>query len=135
MTASDLPPTRAPTTPPGQITLEDVEYYHRCFYTRTVPRGPDSPASSLQPYLGSRHDWDWLRAVAPEPVMSRRLQRYTPGILTGKWRGTLLVRPVWFHDVLLESLTSPSSPPLSCDDGDNDPPSLRHHSIVTSPRS
>ena len=101
MTTSDLPPTRA-QTPPGRITLEDVEYYHNFFYTRTVPRGPGSPASPLQPCLGSRHDWDWQRAVAPEPVMSRRLQRYKPGILTGKWRGTLLVRLMWFHDTLLE---------------------------------
>ena len=86
MTASDLPPTRA-QTPPGRITLEDVEYYHRFFHTRTVPRAPSSPTN------GSRHDWDWQRAVASEPAMSRHLQRYTPGVLTGKWRGTLLVRP------------------------------------------
>ena len=98
MTASDLPPTRA-QTPPGRITLEDVEYYHRFFHTRVVPRELGSPASPLQPCLGSRHDWDWQRAVAPEPAMSRHLKRYTPGVLTGKWRGTLLVR-------LLRVLTS-----------------------------
>lgn len=91
MTDPDLPPTRA-QTPPGSITLEDVEYYHRFFATRTVPRGPGSPASPLQPCLGSRHDWDWQRAVASEPAMSRHLQRYTPGVLTGKWRGTLLAQ-------------------------------------------
>lgn len=92
MTAPDVPPTRE-HTPPGSITLEDVEYYHHFFNTRTVPRGPDSPTNPLRP-LGSRHDWDWQRAVASEPAMSRHLQRYKPGVLTGKWRGTLLVRPL-----------------------------------------
>ncbi|KAH9064380.1 hypothetical protein EDB87DRAFT_1598702 [Lactarius vividus] len=91
VTTSGLPPTRA-QTPPGQITLEDVVYYHSFFRTRVVPRGPDSPASLLQARPGSRHDWDWQRAVAPEPAMSRHLQRYTPGVLTGKWRGTLLAQ-------------------------------------------
>ena len=86
MTASDLPPTRA-QTPPGRITLEDVEFYHRFFHTRTVSCGPGS-------LTNTRHDWDWQRAVASEPAMSRHLQRYTPGVLTGKWRGTLLVRPL-----------------------------------------
>jgi hypothetical protein len=109
MTTSDLPPTREQTTPPGHITLEDVEYYHRFFYTRTVPRGPGSPASSL----GHRHDWDWKRAVASEPAISRRIRRYTPGVLTGKWRGTLLVRPACFYVTPPRSLISPSSRPLS----------------------
>ncbi|KAF8266060.1 hypothetical protein EI94DRAFT_237076 [Lactarius quietus] len=90
MTSPDLPPTRADTTPPGLITLDDVEYYNRSFNTRTVPRGPGSPANPLQPCLSGRHDWDWQRAIASDPVMSRPLQRYTPGSLTGKWRGTLL---------------------------------------------
>ncbi|KAI9449022.1 hypothetical protein BJY52DRAFT_1228029 [Lactarius psammicola] len=90
-TAPDLPPTRA-QTPPGRIALEDVEYYHSFFCTRTVPHGPGSPASPLQPSLGTRHDWDWQRAVASEPGMSRHLRRYTPGVLTGKWRGTLLAQ-------------------------------------------
>ena len=107
MTTSDLPPTRAQTTPPGHVTLEDVEYYHRIFYTRTVPRGPGSPLSPLR----NRHDWDWQRAVALEPTMSRRIRRYTPGVLTGKWRGTLLVRPACFYLTPLESLTSHSSHP------------------------
>ncbi|KAH9039102.1 hypothetical protein EDB85DRAFT_2141354 [Lactarius pseudohatsudake] len=128
MTTSDLPPTRA-QTPPGRIALEDVVYYHRFFHTRVVPRGPGSPASLLQARLGSLHDWDWQRAVASEPAMSRHLQRYTPGILTGKWRGTLLVRPLRVpmlpHSAVTNVVlfTSPLLLRLSCDgDDDDDPP-------------
>jgi hypothetical protein len=127
MTTSDLPLTRAQTTPPGLVTLEDVEYYHRFFSTRTVPRGPGSPTSPLQPCLGSRHDWDWQRAVALEPAMSRRPQRYTPGILTGKWRGIRLVRPAFFpcYPTTITNISLPNHIPClipSCDDDDDDPP-------------
>ena len=122
MTADDLPLTRAQTTPPGVLTLEDVEYFHRFFSTRTVPRGPGSPTSPLQPCFGRRHDWDWQRAVAQEPALSRRPQRYTPGILTGKWRGIRLVRPAFVHATPLESLTSLSSQSPILFDDDDDPP-------------
>lgn len=66
-------------------TVEDIELYNSSFRTRTIPRGPglsDSPSTC--------HDWDWLRAVAGDPFMSDSVRGYTPGILTGKWRGTEL---------------------------------------------
>ena len=69
------------------LTMEDVELYNESFRTRTIPRGPglsDSPSTC--------HDWDWLRAVAGDPFMSDSVRRYTPGVLTGKWRGTEMVR-------------------------------------------
>ncbi len=81
------------------LTVEDIELYNSTFRTRTVPRGPGC-AGRLSP--STCHDWDWLRAVAGDPFMSDSLRRYTPGILTGKWRGTELVRlvrvsaAVWF---------------------------------------
>ena len=87
-----LPPYRAPSREWDEIdspTTEDIEHYNSSFRTRTVPRGPG--------FLGSpstHHDWDWLRAVAGDPFMSEPLRGYTPGILTGKWRGTELVRPL-----------------------------------------
>ncbi|KAI9435812.1 hypothetical protein H4582DRAFT_625106 [Lactarius indigo] len=129
MTASDLPLTRA-QTPPGRITLEDVVYYRRFFHTRVVPRGPGSPASPLQAPLGSRHGWDWQRAVATKPAMSHHLQRYTPGVLTGKWRGTLLVRLLRVPMLPCSTVTNialftPLSliPVFSYDgDNDDDPP-------------
>lgn len=73
------------------MTAEDIEDYNRSFCTRPVPRGPGSP-STVGSSLSTRHDWDWLRAVATDPILSGSLPRYTPGILTGKWRGTTLVR-------------------------------------------
>ncbi|KAH9957791.1 hypothetical protein BC827DRAFT_1269982 [Russula dissimulans] len=69
----------------GATVEEDIEHYFR---TRTVPRGPVSPGP-LSSSPSTRHDWDWLRAVAGNPT-SGSLRRYTPGILTGKWRGTAL---------------------------------------------
>ena len=71
----------------GEWTLEEVEEYNDSFRTRTVPRDPGSLDS-----LSTCHDWDWLRAVAGDPFMSEPLRRYTPGVLTGKWRGTEMVR-------------------------------------------
>jgi len=77
------------------LTVEDIEHYNSSFRTRTVPRGPGSPGDP-----STRHDWDWLRGVAGDPFMSGSIRRYTPGILTGKWRGTELVR-------LLRALNAP----------------------------
>jgi hypothetical protein len=89
-----LPSYRAPSREQSQSesqidgpTLEDIELYNSSFRTRTIPRGPGCPDSP-----SACHDWDWLRAVAGDPFMSDSLRRYTPGILTGKWRGTELVR-------------------------------------------
>jgi hypothetical protein len=80
----------------GQIdgpTVEDIEHTNQSFRTRTVPHGPDFPGGDL-PIGGvspsAAHDWDWLRGVTKG--LSGPLRRYTPGILTGKWRGTALVR-------------------------------------------
>ncbi|KAI0248931.1 hypothetical protein BJV78DRAFT_738337 [Lactifluus subvellereus] len=86
-----LPPMRAHGPIDGP-TVEDIEYYNRAFRTLTVPHGPSSPSTHLTitSGLSTRHDWDWLRAVVADPVTSGSVQRYTPGILTGKWRGTTL---------------------------------------------
>ena len=87
-----LPPYRAPSREWDETdspTTEDIEHYNNSFRTRTVPRGPGSLGSP-----STHHDWDWLRAVAGDPFMSEPLRGYTPGILTGKWRGTELVRPL-----------------------------------------
>jgi hypothetical protein len=84
------PPYLSPSRELGPIdglTIEDIEHFNSSFRTRTVPRGPGSPGSP-----STRHDWDWLRAVAGDPFMSDSIRRYTPGGLTGKWRGTELVR-------------------------------------------
>jgi len=88
------PPYRAPSREQSQsqidgLTVEDIELYNRSFRTRTIPRGPGCPDSP-----STCHDWDWLRAVAGDPFMSDSVRRYTPGILTGKWIGTELVRPL-----------------------------------------
>lgn len=75
---------------PNQIdvpTMEDIELYNSTLRIRTIPRGPGFPDSP-----SACHDWDWLRAVAGDPFMSDSLRRYTPGTLTGKWRGTEVVR-------------------------------------------
>lgn len=97
------PPIRAPSREQSQsqmdgLTVEDIELYNSSFRTRTIPRGPSCPDSP-----STCHDWDWLRAVAGDPFMSDSVRRYTPGILTGKWIGTELVRllRVRFHCVLL----------------------------------
>jgi len=78
--------------PEGQTngaTVEvNIEHYFR---NRTVPRGPVSPGPFYKS-PSTRHDWDWLRAIAGNRITSGSLKRYTPGILTGKWRGTALVR-------------------------------------------
>jgi hypothetical protein len=68
-------------------TVEDIELYNQSFHTLTIPRGPGCPGSA-----STCHDWDWLRAVAGDPFMSDSVWRYTPGMLTGKWRGTEMVR-------------------------------------------
>jgi hypothetical protein len=98
----------------GQIdgpTVEDIEHTNQSFRTRTVPRGPDFPGGNLP--IGSvspsaRHDWDWLRSVTEDLSGSRR--RYTPGILTGKWRGTALVRLLRVRCCTLNV----SAPPVPC---------------------
>ncbi|KAI0297858.1 hypothetical protein B0F90DRAFT_1669257 [Multifurca ochricompacta] len=79
-----LPSTRVQGPIDGP-TVEDIEEYNRCFRTRPVPHGPGSPGG-----LSTRHDLDWLRAIVEDPVTSGSFQRYTPGTLTGKWRGTAL---------------------------------------------
>ena len=87
-----IPPYRPPSREQDEIespTVENVEDYNSSFRTRTVPRGVGSQGSP-----STLHDWDWLRAVAGDPFMSEPLRGYTPGILTGKWRGTELVRPL-----------------------------------------
>ncbi|KAI0278920.1 hypothetical protein BGY98DRAFT_1096424 [Russula aff. rugulosa BPL654] len=73
-------------------TVEDIELYNQSFHTLTIPRGPGCPGSA-----STCHDWDWLRAVAGDPFMSDSVRRYTPGMLTGKWRGTEMRRYA-FHD-------------------------------------
>lgn len=88
------PPYRAPSREQSESeidspTVEDVKLYNSSFRTWTVPREPGCGDSS-----STCHDWDWLRAVAGDPFMSGPLRRYTPGKLTGKWRGTELVRLV-----------------------------------------
>jgi hypothetical protein len=97
------PPYRAPSREQSQSqidgwTVEDIELYNSSFRTLTIPRGPGCPDSP-----STCHDWDWLRAVAGDPFMSDSVRRYTPGILTGKWRGTELVRllRVLWHYVFL----------------------------------
>jgi hypothetical protein len=87
----DPPSYRAPSREQSQSqidgpTVEEIDLYNS-FRTRTVPRGPGCPDSP-----STCHDWDWLRAVAGDPFMSDSFRRYTPGILTGKWRGTEMVR-------------------------------------------
>ena len=91
VTPSCLPPSRVQGHIDGP-TVEDIEHYNRTFRTRTVPCGPASPTGTSSPSPSTRHDWDWLRAVAADHITSGSLARYTPGILTGKWRGTVLVR-------------------------------------------
>jgi hypothetical protein len=95
-----VPPAYLPSSreqsPIDGPTLEDIEHYNLSSRTWTVPRGPgfpdiDLPISSTSGLGQSAcHDWDWVRGVTEGP--SGTLPRYTPGILTGKWRGTTLVR-------------------------------------------
>jgi hypothetical protein len=100
----------------GQIdgpTVEDIEHTNQSFRTRTVPHGPDFPGGDL-PIGGvspsAAHDWDWLRGVTKG--LSGPLRRYTPGILTGKWRGTALVRLLRVQCCAL-NLSAPP-PPVPC---------------------
>jgi hypothetical protein len=80
-----------------------------------VPRGPGFPDNNLSIGGGgvsltpsACHDWDWLRSLAEN--LSGSVGRYTPGMLTGKWRGTVLVR-------LLRVLVPRAAPPLVSDEG------------------
>ncbi|KAI9463932.1 hypothetical protein F5148DRAFT_190544 [Russula earlei] len=84
----EIPLLRVQDGGQGQ-TVEDIEHYNRSFRTRTVHRGPDSP-STCADSPSTRHDWDWLCAVVGDPFTSGSLRRYTPGTLTGTWRGTYL---------------------------------------------
>ncbi|KAI0290016.1 hypothetical protein BC826DRAFT_1106655 [Russula brevipes] len=108
------------------LTVEDIEDYNRSFCTRPVPRGPGSPGT-VGGSLSTRHDWDWLRAV------SGSLPRYTPGILTGKWRGTTLAPydrdfiPFMTGDAGPAVLPGQSRRPLSC--------CLEEHVRYSSPES
>jgi hypothetical protein len=95
-----VPPAYLPSSreqsPIDGPTLEDIEHHNVSSCTWTVPRGPAFPdtdlpignTSGLSP--SACHDWDWVRGVTQG--LSGTLPRYTPGILTGKWRGTILVR-------------------------------------------
>jgi hypothetical protein len=93
-----FPLTHPPYREQGEVvgpTVEDIDDYNLAFRPRTVPRGPGFPDNnligggvSLTP--SACHDWDWLRSVAED--LSGSVGRYTPGTLTGKWRGTVLVR-------------------------------------------
>ena len=93
-----FPLTHPPYREQGQTdgpTVEDIDDYNLAFRTRTVPRGPGFPDNNLS--IGgvsltpsACHDWDWLRSLTED--LSGSVGRYTPGILTGKWRGTVLVR-------------------------------------------
>jgi hypothetical protein len=106
----NIPLTRAHSSIDGP-TVEDIEYYNRDCGTLTVPHGGPGSPSTIDGSLSTLHDWDWLRAVIADPVTSGSIQRYTPGILTGKWRGTTLVRPL---HVRYCALNPPSSllPPI-----------------------
>jgi hypothetical protein len=101
----DLPLTRRHRPVVGK-TVEDIEYYNRECRTLTVPHGPGTPGT----HLSARHDWDWLRTVIADHVTSGSIQRYTPGILTGKWRGTLLVRLLHVWCCALKLPPPPPSP-------------------------
>jgi hypothetical protein len=93
------PPYLPSSRDQGEIegpTVEDMDLYNfsHSFRTRTVPRGPAFPETTDLPIIScpsACHDWDWVHSVA-ERLSGAALPCYTPGILTGKWRGTVLVR-------------------------------------------
>jgi hypothetical protein len=97
---------REPDPMDGQ-TAEDIEFYNCAFRTLTPSHGPGSPSTRS---CSTRHDWDWLRAVVADPIIPDSIQRYMPGILTGKWRGTSLVRPL--DDWCCASNPPPFSSPI-----------------------
>jgi len=91
------PLTHPPYREQGQIngpTVKDIDNYNLAFRPWTVPRGlgfPDNnlPIGGVSLMPSACHDWDWLRSLAED--LSGSVGRYTPGTLTRKWRGTVLV--------------------------------------------
>jgi hypothetical protein len=95
---SHVPQTRAEAAARGfnGVTKEDIEEYNMLCHTRTV--SVSNPTTLLKSYTRSQqHDADWARTVFSGPSWELRGLKafgscvYTPGTLSGKWQGTLLV--------------------------------------------